>query len=430
MEFIFLGRCFMRSRTQLFQIGASAASLFAQAMVGAILLLLVGGAVPGCKKEAKVAGPTEVEVAEVARQDVKVSQEWVGSMDGSVNAVIRAQVQGYLTKQVYTEGQLVKKGQTLFQIDPRTFQAAVDQAKGDVAQKKARWDQTQANLARIKPLAEQNAVSKKDLDDAIGNEASARSAYDAAKAALDKAQLDLGFTRITSPIDGIAGMAKAQIGNLVGPGQTDELTTVSNVDPIKVWVPISEQEFLHAQANRPAPGQKRQIELVLSDGSLYPKPGEFAFADRQVDASTGTLKVAILFPNPGNQLRPGQYAKVRAVMSLIPGAVVVLQRAVNELQGNFQAAVVGTDNKVSVRTVKPGVKTGSLIVITEGLQPGERVVVEGLQKVKDGMTVNPKLVSVESPSAQASPPAAQQAEPARQPAPTSSGKPVAGHEQR
>jgi membrane fusion protein (multidrug efflux system) len=402
-------------------------------VLGLVILFLAGAMAAGCKKEAKVAaGPPDVEVIEVAKQDVQVAKEWVGSMDGSVNAVIRAQVQGYLVKQQYTEGQFVKKGQPLFQIDPRTFQAAVDQAKADVAQKKARWDTTKANLARVRPLAEQNAVSKKDLDDAIGNEESAHSAYDAAKAALDKAQLDLGFTRIASPIDGIAGVAKAQIGDLVGPGQTEELTTVSDVNPIKVWVPISEQEFLRLQASRPATGQpKRKIEMVLSDNSIFPKQGEFAFADRQVDPATGTLKVAILFPNPGNVLRPGQYAKVRAVMESIPGALVVPQRAVNELQGNFQLAVVGADNKVSVRTVKPGSKTGSLIVISEGLQPGERIVVEGLQKVKDGMTVNPKLVSMESPTAAtpAQPAAQSAAPPTAQPAPTSSGKPVAGHEQ-
>jgi membrane fusion protein (multidrug efflux system) len=388
-----------------------------------MVIVLAGTVIAGCKKEVKVAGPPDVEVTAVAKQEVQVTREWVGSMDGSVNAVIRAQVQGYLIKQLYTEGQFVNRGQVLFQIDPRTFQAAVDQAKADVAQKKARWDTTQANLARVRPLAEQNAVSKKDLDDAIGNESSARSAYDAAKAALDKAQLDLGFTRITSPINGIAGIAKAQIGNLVGPGQTEELTTVSTVDPIKVWVPISEQEFLHAQSSRPAAGQpKRKIELVLSDGSVYPRQGELAFADRQVDPMTGTLKIAILFPNSGNVLRPGQYAKVRAVMENIPGALVVPQRAVNELQGNFQVAVVGQDNKVSVRTVKPGVKTGSLVVISEGLQPGERIVVEGLQKVRDGMTVIPKIVSIETPTAQTPQQSAQ-------PAPTSSGKPVAGHEQ-
>jgi membrane fusion protein (multidrug efflux system) len=395
-----------------------------------LILILFGSMAAGCKKETTVAGPPDVNVAEASKQDVQVTKEWVGSMDGSVNAVIRAQVQGYLTKQLYTEGQYVKKGQVLFQIDPRTFQAAVEQARADAAQKKARWDATQANLARVRPLAEQNAVSKKDLDDAIGNEASAHSAYDAAKAALDKAQLDLGFTRITSPINGIAGVAKAQIGNLVGPGQVEELTTVSTVDPIKVWVPISEQEFLHAQASKPAPGQpKRKIQLILSDGSIFPEPGEVAFADRQVDPQTGTVKIAVLFPNPGNVLRPGQYAKVRAVMETIPGAVVVPQRALSEMQGNFQVAVVGPDNKVSIRTVKPGARTGNMVVITEGVQPGERVVVEGLQKVKDGMIVNPKLVSMESTTVAppAASPAAGQAE---QPAAAPAKMPLAGHEQR
>src|SRR5512143_2072332 len=407
-----------------------------KAVLFSTLLILSAVVVIGCKKEAKVAsGPTDVEVIEVAKQDVQVEKEWVGTMDGSVNAVIRAQVQGYLVKQNYTEGQFVKQGQVLFEIDPRTFQAALNQAKADLAQKKARWDTTKANLARIRPLAEQNAVSLKDLDDAVGSEQSTHAAFDEAQAAVEKAQLDLGFTRITSPISGIAGIAKAQIGNLVGPGQVEELTTVSTVDPIKVLVPISEQEFLHLQAKRPTTGQStRKIDLILSDGSLYPRKGEIAFADRQVDPATGTIKVAAMFPNPGNVLRPGQYAKARAVLETIKDALVVPQRAVNELQGNFQVAVVGSDNKVSVRTVKPGVKSGSIVVITEGVQPGERVVVEGLQKVKDGMTVNAKMVSMESSTAaQAAQPAATPAAPASQPvqpAPTSSGKPVAGHEQR
>ena len=416
----------MRCNTQQLKCSGSLMQIFERIVLGLVVLVLVGTVISGCKKKAQVAaGPPDVEVAEVAKQDVKVVREWVGSMDGSVNAVIRAQVQGYLVKQNYTEGQFVKQGQILFEIDPRTFQAALNQAKADHAQKKARWDTTKANLARIRPLAEQNAVSLKDLDDAVGAEQSAHAAFDATQAAVEKAQLDLGFTRITSPINGIAGIAKAQIGNLVGPGQVEELTTVSTVDPIKVWVPISEQEFIHAQATRPAAGQpKRKIELILADGSVYPKTGELAFADRQVDASTGTLKVAVLFPNPGNLLRPGQYAKVRAVMETIPGALVVPQRSVNEMQGNFQVAVVGAEHKVAVRTVKTGSKTGSLIVISDGLQPGERIVVEGLQKVKDGMMVNPKLVSMESPTAESS------AAPVSQPTATQEKMPFAGHEQR
>ncbi len=397
-----------------------------------LAVVLMAALLPACGKKEKAAGaPPDVVVAEAAKQDVQVAREWVGSMDGSVNAVIRAQVQGYLVKRDYTEGQFVKKGQLMFEIDPRTFQATLSQAKADLAQKKARWDTAKANLARIRPLAEQNAVSRKDLDDAIGNEQSTNAAVEEARATVDKAQLELGFTRITSPIDGIAGIAKAQIGNLVGPGQVEELTTVSTVDPIKVMVPISEQEFLHLQAMRLPAGQRRPIDLILSDGSLYPRKGQVAFADRQVDPSTGTLKVGVLFPNPGNVLRPGLYAKVRTVMENIPNAVVVPQRAVNELQGNFQVAVVGTDNKVAVRTVKTGAKIGTLVVITEGLQPGERVVVEGLQKVKDGMTVNAKLMPMGSPAAMQAPESAVQpaATPSAQPAPTSSGKPVAGHEQ-
>ena len=390
------------------------------------VMLVVGLAaalLPGCgKKEQAKGAPPDIDVTEVVQKDVQVEKEWVGTMDGSVNAIIRAQVQGYLVKRDYTEGQFVKRGQMLFEIDPRTFQAVLDQAKADLAQKKARWDTTKANLARIRPLAEQNAVSKKDLDDAVGSEQSANAAVDAAKAAVDKAQLDLGFTRITSPISGIAGIAKAQIGNLVGPGQVEELTTVSTVDPIKVMVPISEQEFLHLASHRPA--TKRQMDLILADGSDYPQKGEFAFADRQVDPATGTLKVAILFPNPSNMLRPGQYAKVRTAIETIKGALVVPQRAVNEMQGKFQVAVIGPDNKVSVRTVKAGVRSGSMIVIAEGLQPGERVVVEGVQKVRDGMTANPKLVSMGSPTAQSS------AAPATEPTATQEKMPFAGHEQR
>ncbi len=413
----------MRCKTQHHNSDTSFLSIFIKAVLFSTMLILSAAVVIGCKKEAKVAsGQTDVEVIEVAKQDVQVEKEWVGTMDGSVNAVIRAQVQGYLVKQNYTEGQFVKKGQVLFEIDPRTFQAALDQAKADLAQKKARWDTAKANLARIRPLAEQNAVSLKDLDDAVGSEQSTHAAFDEAKAAVEKAQLDLGFTRITSPINGIAGIAKAQIGNLVGPGQVEELTTVSTVDPIKVLVPISEQEFLRLQAKRPT--TPRKIDLILSDGSLYPRKGEVAFADRQVDPATGTIKVAVMFPNPGDMLRPGQYAKVRAVLETIKGALVVPQRAVNEMQGNYQVAVVSPDNKVSIRPVKAGVRTGSMIVIAEGLQPGERVVVEGLQKVRDGITVNPKLMSSETQTAQPAAP------PMSQSTATPTEKPVAGHEQR
>ena len=240
-----------------------------------------------------------------------------------------------------------------------------------------------------------NAVSKKDLDDAIGREASARAAVQAAKAAVRKAEIDLSFTKITSPIDGIAGIAKAQLGDLVGNPGGPELTTVSTVDPIKVFIPLSEQEYMRftrdgrGQEGTPSP-EGPNLELVLADGRVFPHKGKVYFADRQVDERTGTIKVATLFPNPGNLLRPGQFAKIRALIETQKGALLVPQRAVNELQGRFQVAVVGPDNKVDLRWVKVGERAGSLWVIDEGLKPGERVIVEGIQKVKAGMPVTPK----------------------------------------
>jgi len=340
-----------------------------------------------------------------------------------VNATIRAQVQGYLIKQNYREGDLVRKGQVLFEIDPRTFQAALEQAKGQLAAQQARWTTAKANLSRIKPLAEQNAVSKKDLDDSIGTEQSARAAVLSAQATVDKAQLDLGFTKITSPVDGIAGLAKAQIGNLVGPGATEELTTVSTVNPIKVYFQLSEQEYIMAAQRSASSREAKEAQLILADGSVYPEKGRFAFADRQVNILTGTIKVAGLFPNPGNFLRPGQYGKVRVATSIRKDALLVPQRAVAEIQGKYMVAVVGADSKVDIRPVKPAERVDNLWVILEGLKPGERVVVEGIQKVRPGMPVTPKAY-VEKPSepeAAAKPEAPQTGE--KPPAPAKSAHP-------
>ena len=246
--------------------------------------------------------PPVVKVATVIQRDVPIRYEWIGTTDGLVNATIRAQVQGYLVSQKYKEGVPVKKGQVLFEIDPRTFQAVLDQARGQLAQQNARWMTTKANLARIRPLAAQNAVSKKDLDDAIGQELAAKASVIAAQATVDKAKLDLGFTRIRSPIDGVAGIAKAQIGNLVGPGLTEELTTVSNVNPIKVYVSISEQEYLQAMERQKENERRstKNIKMFLADGSEYPYLGSFYLADRQVDPKTGTIRVAAIFENPSN----------------------------------------------------------------------------------------------------------------------------------
>jgi membrane fusion protein (multidrug efflux system) len=345
----------------------------------------------GCKKEQKAAPPPPlVEVVDVVQKDVPISSEWVGTADGYVNATIRAQVQGYLIKQDYREGDLVRKGQVLFEIDPRTFEASLEFAKGQLAAQQARWDTTKANLGRVKPLAEQNAVSQKDLDDAIGAEQAAHAAVISAQAGVDKAQLDLSFTKVKSPVDGIAGIAKAQIGNLVGPGAVEELTTVSTVNPIKVYAQISEQEYLHFVEKRQSSAQPRQLELILADGTIYPHKGEFAFADRQVDVRTGTIRVASLFPNPGNILRPGQFAKVRTVTAMRKGALLVPQRAVTEMQGRYLVALVGSDNKVGIRPVEVAEQVGSDWIIAKGLQPGDRIIAEGIQKVKEGLTVTPK----------------------------------------
>ena len=344
-----------------------------------------------------------VQVVQVAQRDVPIYLEWVGAMDGNVNAVIRPQVTGYLIKQNYREGDLVKKGQLLFEIDPRTFEAAFDEAKGVRAQKLARYETTAANLARIKPLAAKNAVSQKDLDDATGANQSAKAELEAADANLKTAKLNLGFTKITSPVTGIAGIAKAQLGDLLSPSMPTELTTVSVVDPIKVYFNLSEREYLKIANAAIAAGGKPEnvpLELILVDGSVYPQQGKVAVFNRQADATTGTFKVAALFPNPNNLLRPGQYGKVRATMSTIKGALLVPQRAITEMQGKYLVAVVGADNKVDIRPVRVGDRIGTEWVVSEGLKPDEKVIAEGTQKVRPGMTVETKpFVPAAAPAA-------------------------------
>ncbi len=361
------------------------------------MLLLAVIWLTGCQEEKKTAAPPpppEVEVAEVIQKDVPVYSEWVASMDGIVNATILAQVQGYLIKQNYKEGDFVKKGALLFEIDPRPFQATVDEARAALAKQQAVLETAQANLKRILPLAAANAVSQRDKDNAVGQVQAAEAQVLASHAQVRKAELDVGFTKITSPIDGIAGAAKAQLGDLVGTPQARELTTVSTVNPIKVYVPISEREYLQTiERSRAAAKEdagKTVFELILADGSTWPQKGTFSFADRQVDTQTGTIKVAILFPNPENVLRPGQYARVRALITTEKGALLVPQRAVGELQGSYQVAVVEADDTVRIRGVTVGGRFENLWVIREGLKPGERVVAEGTQKVGNGVKVTPK----------------------------------------
>lgn len=386
----------------------------------AALVLLVAGL--GEKVPAQTGSAPEVEVMTVAQKDVPVYSEWVGTTDGLVNAKIRAQVTGYLSSQNYKEGASVKKGDLLFQIDPRTFQAALDQANAQLAIAKARLGKTELDVKRYRPLAKESAISQQELDDAVQANLAAKASVQAAEASAEQARLSLSFTKITSPVDGIAGSANAQIGDLVGPTQTGELTTVSTVDPIKVYAPISEQEYMSfardmAKHGGKPEGHGKNLELILADGSVFGQKGEVSFADRQVDVKTGTIRVAVLFPNPGNLLRPGQFGRVRALTSTQKGAIMVPQRAVLELQGSYQVAVVGPDNKVDIRPVKTGERVGNLWVIASGLKPGDRVVVEGIQKVKQGMTVTPRSVDEESKTQPASSP-----KPEAKPAPTAAPK--------
>jgi membrane fusion protein, multidrug efflux system len=376
----------------------------AQVMATAILLSSLGCGKSGPPKPP----PPEVVVVQVEQKDVPIWKEWIGTLDGLVNAQIRPQVTGYLLRQTYTDGAFVKKGQLLFEIDARTFQAALDQAKGQLANAEGQLATAQANqvkaendVTRYTPLAKEQAIPQQDLDNAIqANQAAqaqvqaARAGVEAAKAKVASAQLDVGFTKVVSLIDGIAGIAQAQIGDLVS--SSTLLTTVSTVDPIKVYFPVSEREYLEYvkenpnAAKRPAAEPQTQLQLVLADGSVYPQKGIFSFADRQVDVKTGTLRLQGNFPNPGNILRPGQYARIRAVTKTVKGALLVPQKAVSELQGNYQVAVVGSDNKVQIRPVKVGERVGTDWIIENGLKPGDRVVAEGIQQVQPGAIVNPK----------------------------------------
>jgi len=353
-----------------------------------------------CKGETASAPPPpliQVEVAEVLQKDVPIQMEWVGTTDGSNNALIRAQVSGYLLKRPYTEGSFVKKGDLLFQLDPSKFQTALDQAVGELAKAQAQFTKTKQDVDRDTPLAKEGAISQKELDDSIQALASTKGSLAAAKAAVEQAKLNLSWTKISAPIDGVVGISKAQIGDLID--ASTELTSISTLDPIRVYFPVSEQEYFEA-AEKIQQGYKDKqegkeyslvpLELVLGGEKVYPHKGQFHLVDRQVDTKTGTIRVAALFPNPNNLLRPGQFARVRAVTKTKEKAILVPQRAVTEMQGSYQVAVVTPENKVDLRPVKVGQRSGSLWIIDHGLKQGERVVVEGLQKVKAGMTVDPK----------------------------------------
>ena len=348
----------------------------------------------GCQKDdpPAVSKPPDVRVMTVALQDVPIYQEWIGTLDGYVNAQIRAQVSGYLMSQEYKEGSFVKKGDVLFRIDPRTFDAALEQAKGQLGMANAQLGRTDLDVARFTPLVKSNAMSQEELDNAVQASLAAKANVTLAEAVKRQAELNLEFTQITSPIDGIAGIARAQIGDLVGPG-SGNLTEVSTVDPIKVYITVSEQYYLdHLAAYLSAgdgSGSELELELILANGSVYPQKGKFYFLDRQVEPGTGAIKIAVLFPNPGNLLRPGQYAKIRARTEMRKGVVVIPQRAVTELQGSFQVDVVGADNMVSIRSVTVGTQMSNNWVIESGLKASDVIIVDGLQKAAAGKAVNP-----------------------------------------
>lgn len=400
-------------------------------LLGAFVIL-VALLASACASRTAAAPPAlqTVEVVPVEQRDVPIYHEWIGTLDGMVNAVIKAQVTGYLLTQNYTEGSFVKQGQLLFQIDARPFQAAVEQAEGQLAQAngqlaqaRAQLVQAQAQLAtaqanqhkaqldedRYAPLARDQAVTQQDLDNATQTNLAAKSQVEAGKAQVETARaqiqaagaaveaatagvqttrVNLGFTRLVSPIDGVAGVAQTQVGNLVGPS-SNPVTTVSTLDPIKANFTVGEQEYLNFTRHDRSM-QHLQLELILADGSTYAHKGKFSFADREVNPSTGAIQLTGLFPNPGNVLRPGQYGRVRAEVGTAAGALLVPQRCITELQGTYQAAVVDSNNTVRIATVQVGERVGTQWIVLGGLKPGERVVAEGVLKVGPGMKVNPQ----------------------------------------
>jgi RND family efflux transporter MFP subunit len=384
---------------------------------GAILLVALGLVFAATRlmhgSGAPQGAPPEVEVVQVQQKDVPVFSEWIGTLDGLVNADVRAQVSGYLLRQGYQEGAFVKKGQLLFEIDPRPFQAALDEARGQLAQAvaslanaEAIQKRTQLDVNRYTPLAREQAASQQDLDNAVQNNlaaiatvATARAQIQTYKAAVENAAINLGFSRLIAPIDGIAGQAQLQVGALATPS-SGPVTSVSTLDPIKVYFTVGEPQYLDwrrrfpTETSREAADEGLRLELILADGTTYPHPGKYFFADRQVNVSTGAIRIAGLFPNPGNILRPGGYARVRAVVRIEQNALLVPQRAVSELQGGYQVAVVGADGKVNIRTVTVGDRVGQQWIIAGGLKPGETVIVEGIQKVHPGMTVHTRPFAV------------------------------------
>jgi membrane fusion protein (multidrug efflux system) len=372
------------------------------AKYSSILMLLLLGFSSSCSRKAAEVGPPppEVVVAAVMTQDVPVEREGVATLEGVITATINAQVQGYLTSRDYREGGVVKKGDLLFQIDPRPYEAALAQAQGNLATAQANKLKSEADVKRAIRLFERKVISDQERDTYINAASVGNGNVQSAEAAVRQAEINLGYTKITAPIDGIVGIAKAQVGDLVGPG-TVALTTISQLDPIKAVINLGEQSFTEFLTNHPAADERErylkglQFDLILGNGALFPHKGEFYAEDRNLDAQTGAIRIELTFPNPGNLLRPGQFGKVRAVIEQQRGALVIPQEAVTEVQGNQTVAIVGNDSTISIRQVTMGERAGGMWQVTKGLKPGEKVVVKGMQKTQPG---SPVRVTEWSPS--------------------------------
>jgi len=381
------------------------------AMRTSLVLASLLASVVGCKKEAPPPPPVEVKAATVLQKDVPIYVEAIGQTRGSTEIEVRARVEGFLQTVDFKEGSPVKRGDLLYTIDPRPFEAALAQSRGTLAEAEAQLARATQDVVRYEPLVAKNAIPRQQYETAVVVKRAAEAAVEAAKASMQRAEIDLGYTKVTAPEDGLVGKTEVYPGTLVGRGQSTLLTHISQVATIHVRFTIPERDYLYYARRREEHGisgepPKLPFELVLADGSVHPHKGQLVFVDRNVDPATGTILMEAAFPNPGFIVRPGQYARVRAAVDMKQGAILVPQRAVSELQGIYNVAVVGADDAVEIRMVQTGQRIGNLWLVESGLKAGERIVVEGLQKVRPGLKVKAEMVKIEEGAAAPGPPGA------------------------